>query len=226
VAKQLESSKQVQRYQHLDHDDAMAEFRRIFRRNQKLVHSIRPSELPESFRVDLRSRRDADAFVRRMERVDGVDEVTNAADRPTEANLLDVIHGCQGNAADVEVFMTRDATQDQVAAAVAPTQAEPGFSVLAVLSKEDALAEFRRIFSSKPELRDSMTASDLPQSIRARAPDPVPQDVLDRLGQLPGVDSVATPREVCRPIRAMLDRGITPEQLARLMFGRLAGTPA
>ena len=41
----------VKSYRHLTKEDAYTEFKRIFRRNPDLVNSIRPADLPESFRV-------------------------------------------------------------------------------------------------------------------------------------------------------------------------------
>jgi cell division protein FtsX len=124
------------------------------------------------------------------------------------------------------VFMNVQATQAQIEAATAEVAAEPGLTVTRVLSKDDAYAEFQRIFASKPKLRNAVRPADLPVSIRVRVSGTVPDDVLDRLQALPGVSDVATPGGFCDPIRDLLDRGFTPKQLARLVLARVAGLSA
>jgi cell division protein FtsX len=200
----------------------MKAFRRIFRRNQELVKSVRPSDLPESFRVDLRQRGEAKAFARRMQGLAGV-ESAETATRHSERDLLATIRRCQEGDEDLEVFMDIHATQDQIDGAVAAVSSEPGLSVVKVLSKDDAFAEFQRIFASKPKLRNAVTPVDLPVSIRVHASGPVAPAVIDRLEAVAGVETVGHPAEVCAPIRNLLARGLTPEQLAKLMLSQLAG---
>ena len=226
VERRIRASDQVRRYAHLDKQDAMTEFARIFKSNRELVASITPADLPESFSVDLERARDAAGFARSMRKLPGVGSAKKKAKPPSEADLLATIRECQVRDGDIEVFMVVDATQAEIDGAVAAVAAEPGLTVTRVLSKDDALAEFRRIFASNPKLVNSITAADLPASVRVQAPGRVSPDTLARLRALPGVGDVTTPGEVCRPIRALLSRGFTPEALARLMVRYSGGLPA
>ena len=226
VERRIHTSPEVRRYAHLDKQDAEAEFRRIFRKNPDLVQSIKPSDLPESFRVDVRHAGDAKAFARGMRDLPGVDSAEPREKAPTRAELLRTIRQCQGGDADVEVFMRLTATQAEIDGATAAIATAPELTVTRVLSKDDAYAEFLRIFASNRKLVNSVTAADLPVSIRVQASGPVSDEVLARVRALPGVDTVVTPGLVCDPIRKLLDRGVTPEELARLMVRYSAGLPA
>jgi cell division protein FtsX len=226
VELRIRTSKEVRRYAHLDKRDAKAEFARIFRKNPDLVASITPADLPESFPVQLERARDATAFAHRMRSLPGVESAELKAEAPTEADMLATIRQCQERDVSLEVFMTVDATQGEIDAAVGAVAAEPGLTVTRLLSKDDAYAEFRRVFASKPKLVNSVIASDLPVSVRVHAASGVSADALTRLRSLPGVDSVATPLQVCDPIQKLLDGGLTPEALARLMVQYSGGLPA
>jgi cell division transport system permease protein len=78
----------VKSYRHLDHEDAFNEFKRIFRRNPDLVASIRPQDLPESFRVVPKKAELTETIKDQFETVQGVESV----ETPGEAlkGLIDV----------------------------------------------------------------------------------------------------------------------------------------
>ena len=226
VERRIRSSGQVRRYAHLSRQDAKAEFARIFKRNPDLVAAVEPSDLPESFRVDLVHARDAEVFTRRMRRLVGVESAASTADLPTEAEVLTTIRRCQVNDADLEIFMTVGATQAEFEAAAAAVGAIPGLSVKRVLSSEDAYEEFRRIFRSHQDLVDSIRPADLPRSIRVHAdPGILTAELMARLQTLPGVEEVGTPQAVCDSIRELLAGGLTPELLAHLMVASGGGLP-
>ena len=63
----------VKSYRHLSKDDAFEEFKRIFRRNPDLVSSIRPQDLPESFRVVPKKAELTETVKDEFETVQGVD---------------------------------------------------------------------------------------------------------------------------------------------------------
>jgi cell division transport system permease protein len=92
VQDQLDAAKgpkgDIKSYRHLDHEDAFAEFKRIFRRNPDLVASIRPNDLPESFRVVPRKAELTETIKKQFETVQGVESV----ETPGEAlkGLIDV----------------------------------------------------------------------------------------------------------------------------------------
>jgi cell division transport system permease protein len=78
----------VKSFRHLSHEDAYQEFKRIFRRNPDLVASIRPQDLPESFRVVPKKAELTDTIKNEFKTVQGVDTV----ETPGEAlkGLIDV----------------------------------------------------------------------------------------------------------------------------------------
>ncbi|HEY3672947.1 MAG TPA: permease-like cell division protein FtsX [Acidimicrobiia bacterium] len=92
VQKQLDGDKgpkgSVKSYRHLSHQDAFAEFKRIFRRNPDLIASIRPQDLPESFRVVPKKAELTESIKGEFRTVQGVDTV----ETPGEAlkGLIDV----------------------------------------------------------------------------------------------------------------------------------------
>jgi cell division protein FtsX len=156
----------------------------------------------------------------------GVESAEPRAQAPSEAELLVTIRGCQGDVVDLEIFMNVTASQAEIDGATRAVAAEPGLTVARVLGKDDAYAEFRRVFASNPDLLNSIRPTDLPASIRVLAPGGVTAEVLNRLRTLPGVETVVTTDALCAPIRALLARGITPEALARLMAEYAGGLPA
>jgi cell division protein FtsX len=227
VERQIRNSSMVRRFAQVSQRDAYREFRRIFKRNQKLVKSITPSDLPVSFRVDLRKRENSGEFARRMRKLEAVGSVEVRHDPPTEDQLLSTIRECERKRdVDLEVFMRVRATQQQVDAVVAAVAAHPGLSVTRVLSKVDAFAEFEQIFAAQPDIVDSIKPDDLPMSIRVHATGVDPHDVVDELERLDGVDTVVSPSEVCDEILKLLDQGITPELLAKFMAERANGAPS
>jgi cell division protein FtsX len=225
VEHRIRTSKQVRRYAHFDQRAAKAEFDRIFKRNPDLVASVTAADLPESFPVDLERARDAAAFARGMRSLPGVDTAEPKEKAPTEADLLSVIRRCQARDFDVEIFMRNGATQSEIDGVVGAVAAEPGLIVTRVLSQAEAYEEFRRVFASNPEMVDAVTAADLPVSVRVHAVNGVSGDALTRLRSGPGVDSVAAPDHECDAIQGLLDRGLTPEALARLLVRYSAGLP-
>jgi cell division transport system permease protein len=92
VQNQLDGDKgpkgNIKSYRHLTHQDAFEEFKRIFRRNPDLVNSIRPQDLPESFRVVPKKAELTETVKGEFETVQGVDSV----ETPGEAlkGLIDV----------------------------------------------------------------------------------------------------------------------------------------
>lgn len=217
VESTIRSSKVVNRYAHLDQEDAMAEFARIFRRNPDLVASIRPSDLPESFRVDLRTKEQAERFARRMQRMPGVESAVRP-DPPSLPELLETIRVCRlRQDVDFEVFMRVDATRAELDAARAGIAAEPGLSITDEVSKDEAYEEFRTIFATDRKLLHTVDADDLPASFRVRGVTTPSDELFRRLGGLPGVEATESPRAVCDAIRGMLDDGLSAEQLAEMV---------
>ena len=227
VERHVARSALVRRYAQVDKRAAYREFKRIFRKNQELVHSIRPSDLPESFRVDLRSEADAERFATSARHMRGV-ESAEPHWTPTEAEMLSMVRDCNHRGdLTFEVFMRVSATQAQLDATRQLIEAQPGVQIVRVLSKDDAYAEFTEIFASQPDLLRKVGPQDLPMSIRVHADGGYPsQDLIDRVEAAAGVESVETPSDMCIEIGKLVAQGLTPEQVAKFMFEQVNGTAA
>ncbi|MFI5045435.1 MAG: cell division protein FtsX [Acidimicrobiia bacterium] len=99
----------------------------------------------------------------------------------------------------LEIFMTVDATQQQIDSVHTALAKDPNVKSFHYLDKDAAYAEFKRIFRRKPDLLNSITAADLPVSFRV-APKagsvPIDQLTTNLQGQYKteaGVDTVDTP---------------------------------
>ena len=66
----------------------------------------------------------------------------------------------------LEVFMNVDATDRQIDSVRSSLDDDPNVARYRYLDKDAAYREFQRIFSSKPDLLNSITAADLPVSFR------------------------------------------------------------
>src|SRR3954451_18322483 len=66
----------------------------------------------------------------------------------------------------LEIFMKVDATEQQIADVESTLKDDPNVKSYRHLTQEDAYTEFKRIFRSKPDLVNSITAKDLPESFR------------------------------------------------------------
>ena len=101
----------------------------------------------------------------------------------------------------LEIFMNVNATDQQIDSVKSALDDDPNVARYRYLDKDAAYREFQRIFRSKPDLLNSITAADLPVSFRVA---PKPGDIaIDDLtktlqGQYttqPGVEDVTTPGE-------------------------------
>ncbi len=172
VERTIRSTDAVQRYAFVDHQLAYREFKRIFRKKPKLVRSIRPSDLPESFRLELTSKSAAEDFAGTARRLPGV-ESAEVTIPPNKAEALTLVRDCQLRAGSTfEVFMQVDATQSELDATVRAHR------VAAVASRSTASAhpagrvtqQFQQIFASQPDVLEKATGpQDLPMSIRVHA---------------------------------------------------------
>jgi len=99
----------------------------------------------------------------------------------------------------LEVFMTVQATEDQIGEVEAALAADPQVKDFRFLDKQAAYEEFTRIFRKDPDLVKNVDAEALPTSFRI-----VPEEaeftnqIKRRFEPLAGVDDVATPEEALR----------------------------
>lgn len=89
---------------------------------------------------------------------------------------------------DVEIFMRVKACNAQIDAVRRAVERDRDIVSFQFLSKEDALREFRRLFSDEPSLIKNTTAASLPTSFQLRVRDEVsPSAVASRYAHLAGV---------------------------------------
>ena len=69
---------------------------------------------------------------------------------------------------DAEVFLKVRATRAEVSAVQSKLAGSPLVKRFAYLSKDDAYAEFRRIFANDPDVTRGITPEDLPESFRVK----------------------------------------------------------
>ena len=140
----------------------------------------------------------------------------NAAD---DSTVLREIDDCLAGYVDFEVFMKVDAPSTQVKAARAAVLRAPDVEITKVVSKRDAYKEFRRIFADSPKLVNSVTAADLPVSIRARVQqERLAPGTLARLGRLSGVDAVEKQgAELCTLVTQLHEAGRAPSEIATVL---------
>jgi cell division transport system permease protein len=103
----------------------------------------------------------------------------------------------------LEIFMKVDATKDQVDAVRSNLDEakKPGGDVKSYryLTHEDAYKEFKRIFARQPDLVNSISAKDLPESFRvAPTRAELTNTVKDQFSTQQGVDQVTTPGEALK----------------------------
>jgi cell division transport system permease protein len=106
-----------------------------------------------------------------------------------------VNHGTERwkNGVELEIFMKVDASDAQVAAVQRQLANDPEVRDYRYLTKDDALAEFKRLFRDQPDLVNSVDAASLPSSFRVAPTEAeLTQTVADRFQSQPGVDEVKT----------------------------------
>jgi cell division protein FtsX len=114
VRRAIQADDDVERFAYLDHRAALAELRRIFRRNHELRDGVLARDLPVSFRLQVRNGA-LDTVEERYEPMASVDTVVDGSSN--EANAWSARQGCSRTAYDLEVFMDEAATPRQITAA-------------------------------------------------------------------------------------------------------------
>jgi cell division transport system permease protein len=99
----------------------------------------------------------------------------------------------------LEIFMKVDATSSQIAAVGSSLHDDPLVKSYHHLTKADAYSEFKRIFRRQPDLVNSITADDLPESFRV-APKraELTDTVKSEYEHQQGVDTVDTPGQALK----------------------------
>jgi cell division transport system permease protein len=75
----MKSQGTVKGYQFLDHNAALVVFKQLYKDQKDITSSVRPQDLPESFRVNPRDEKQLDQIAAHFEAVSGVDVVNTPA---------------------------------------------------------------------------------------------------------------------------------------------------
>jgi cell division protein FtsX len=137
VRKAIAHDHDVIRFSYLDHETALEEFQRIFRRNEDLSTAVTAADLPESFRLAIRDRR-AHAVQRRYEKMKGVDSVEGGSTTPSDE--WTIWKACSRIAYDLEVVMLVDATPEQLDTVAATARAAPDVDKVEVTDATEVAA--------------------------------------------------------------------------------------
>lgn len=102
---------------------------------------------------------------------------------------------------EFEVFMVVDPTEQQLDGVSEELESDPRVREYFTLTKDDAYAEFERLFRDQPDLVEATSPDALPPSFRV-APEQVEdtEDLKVKYATFAGVDSVATPQEAVRDL--------------------------
>src|SRR5712692_8305924 len=101
----------------------------------------------------------------------------------------------------LEIFMNVKATQPQVDGVRTNLKSDPNVRSFRHLNKDDAYAEFKRIFRRNPDLVSSITAADLPESFRvAPKKAELTDTVKNEFETQQGVESVSAPGDTLKGI--------------------------
>lgn len=140
-----------------------------------------------------------------------------------------LLRNAVGRAADiitqqvrVTVFLTEDVSEEDRDQIQADLVAMPEVAAVIYESKEEAFANFKKIFANQPAFIENTRPDALPESFRVELINPEEFDVIrDRLDGRPGVDFIRDERET---VRKLFDstRTIRRERLITALVNGLA----
>jgi cell division protein FtsX len=210
VRRVVRRSNAVERYAFLSREDALREFRRIYRDQPEVVATAGPGDLPPSFRVTLRDDGGVRTLRRSLRGMHGYDEVADRHDGGREAGRMEAKLCAQllaGGTTDVdaEAFMTvaaSPASQDLVRAALARA---PEVERFHFVDQEEAYRIFQRLFAGRDKVLADASPSTLPSSFRIWfRPGASADRLLSEVRSLADVDEVKTfdpdVQQLCRRV--------------------------
>lgn len=80
VQTKIASMPEISEYRYVSREEALAEFREMFKDKKELVENVDPSVLPPSFRIKLRNPDEVDLVANQLNGLPGVDEVQTASE--------------------------------------------------------------------------------------------------------------------------------------------------
>lgn len=209
VEDRLRSVSDVTDFRFVDHTAAYEEMKTTFKDKPELLDSVKPEQLPESFRFKLPSR---SAFERTyqgplrldLRQLPGVDSVIFRG-KPAQASVAECVSEVRTapippERLDIDVFLTEGATDEEKRGVEARLRAIPGAGDVTLRSKEEVYERAKERFKEvRPELVASTKPEDLPEmmvltmtdrQLAYRAND---QRVDEQLCRMLGVDQVLVP---------------------------------
>ncbi|MEU3454849.1 permease-like cell division protein FtsX [Micromonospora sp. NPDC006766] len=97
----------------------------------------------------------------------------------------------RGVATDVSIFLTPDVTDQQRSAVERALEENSAVRTIVFVSREEALARFRKAYEDQPELVAGVQASQLPESFRIKLSGRSQYaDLAARFRRMPGVDEM------------------------------------
>jgi cell division transport system permease protein len=80
IQAKIASMPEISEYRYVSRDEALEEFRQMFKDKKELVENVDPSILPPSFRIKLRNPEEVDVVADQLNGLPGVDEVQTASE--------------------------------------------------------------------------------------------------------------------------------------------------
>jgi hypothetical protein len=148
-------------YEFLDREASYREFQRLLADDPDLVESITPEELPESFRIATEVSTEDVAVLGTLP---GVLHVEAGPNCPPEDGLSDTVEDYCGTPMTYVYLMPLATPQevDGVRKELVDRMLEP----YEFLDREVSYREFQRLFADDPDLVESITPEELPESFR------------------------------------------------------------
>jgi cell division protein FtsX len=171
VRKVVRRSGSVRTFAFLNHEDALREFRRLYRDQPDVLAKGTAETLPTSFRVVLAEGEKPGPLKRALNGVAGVDEIKDL--RGGDAMSKQIRRRCgwwakNPDAGDIEVFLKVGATAPEAEAVRAMVEQSPSVQSVHLVSEAEAVKIFRRLFAKRPKVRDSVIEGQLPMSLRVK----------------------------------------------------------
>ncbi|HVV29305.1 MAG TPA: permease-like cell division protein FtsX [Mycobacteriales bacterium] len=138
--------------------------------------------------------------------------------------IADRMHERYFNELSVAIYLKQDVTATQKATLQTELQADPEVEKTLYVSRDEALARFKKEFADQSDLVNSITGPDvLPESFQVKLKDPRNfEDISSKYGQQPGVDQVYDPQRALKPLFDLLDGVKTVARIVAIVAGAAA----
>lgn len=188
-------------YEFLDRDAVYQEFQRLFADQPDFIGSVSMDQLPEAFRITAEV--SAEEFAG-LETLPGVLRVEAGPECPEAYGTQDVVEDRCGSPLTF-VYLQLDATAQQIDG-IRDELTALGLEPYEYFDRDASYQEFQRLFADQPDLIDSVSPDQLPESFRITSETTI--EDIGLLETLPGVLRVE-PAPSCPPDGGPSDVGQT-----------------